>query len=89
MTLQGGFHDPGNFTCAQLKAHTPDWNELVAKISEEDIQSFVAAKMAHLKQHKERLEQTKHTYDEMLEGKMTMSDFIATLEARLDELGHG
>ncbi|KAK3680705.1 phosphotransferase enzyme family protein, partial [Podospora appendiculata] len=55
MILQGFFHGPGSLPWEQLKAHTPHWDRLVAGIPEEEISSFVAAKMAHLRLHDERL----------------------------------
>lgn len=68
MILQGSFHGPGSLLWEQLKGHTPDWDLLAAGIPEEDIRSFVAAKMEHLKLHVERLKKTETTYDEMLES---------------------
>ncbi|KAH7016046.1 uncharacterized protein B0I36DRAFT_354919 [Microdochium trichocladiopsis] len=81
MVLQGFFHGPGSLPWEQLKDHTPDWDLLAAGIPEEDIRSFVAAKMEHLKLHDERLKKTEITYDEMLAGKWSIQGFIDEVEA--------
>ncbi|KAF2254506.1 hypothetical protein BU26DRAFT_416999 [Trematosphaeria pertusa] len=81
MVLQGFFHGPGSLPWEQLKDHTPDWDLLASGIPEEDIRSFVAAKMEHLKLHDERLKKTETTYDEMLAGKWSIQGFIDEVEA--------
>jgi len=81
MVLQSFFLDPDSFPCAQLRAETPDWDELAAAIPEQDIQSFVAKKIAQLKEHDSREEWAKATRDDMREGKMTVPEFFEKIEA--------
>lgn len=81
MILQGFFHGPGSLPWEELKAHTHDWNALAAGIPEEDIQTFVATKMEHLKLHDERLKRTDTAYDEMLAGKWSIEGFVDHVEA--------
>lgn len=54
---------------------------LAAEIPEDDVRSFVAAKMEHLRLHNERLKRTETTYDEMLTGKWSIQGFINEVEA--------
>jgi len=82
MVLQSFFLDPDSFPCAQLRAETPDWDELAAAIPKRDIQSFVAKKMAQRKEHDRMEEWAKATRDDMREGKMTVPEFIEKIEAR-------
>ncbi len=47
MVLQGFFQSPDNFPCTQLIRHTPDWDELVKEIPDEEIQVFLTKTMRH------------------------------------------
>ncbi|KAK0635392.1 hypothetical protein B0T17DRAFT_516162 [Bombardia bombarda] len=85
IVLQGWFQSPDNYPCAELIRHTPDWDELVKKIPEEDIQAFVTKKMRHLKLYDQRKKETENAYDnELLKFLITVETFYRRVEGPYD-----
>ncbi|KAK7418114.1 hypothetical protein QQZ08_011369 [Neonectria magnoliae] len=63
-----GFNGPTCVPFAKLREETKDWDELVAAIPEEDINSFVQKKMADLLKYEKQLVEMKERYKLALNG---------------------
>ncbi|KAF5013358.1 hypothetical protein FDECE_635 [Fusarium decemcellulare] len=63
-----GFNGPTCVPFVKLREETEDWDELVAAIPEEDINSFVQKKMADLQKYEEQLVEMKERYMTALNG---------------------
>ena len=63
-----GFNGPTCVPFVKLREETKDWDELVAAISEEDINSFVQKKMADLQKYEKQLVEMKGRYKVALNG---------------------